>query len=171
MVDCDLRNPSLTRKLAGQGKVGLLEVIANRASIEDVLWADTATGFEFLPAILPSRLSNSSEILGSEAMRKMFEELRAAFDYVIVDLSPLAPVVDVRVVTPLVDSFVFVAEWGRTKIDVAEHALANARGVYENLLGVVLNKANMNTFGRYQTHRHNYYYNRYYSRYGYTDDA
>jgi len=171
LVDCDLRNPSLTRKLAGQGKVGLLEVIANRASIEDVLWADTATGFEFLPAILPSRLSNSSEILGSEAMRKMFEELRAAFDYVIVDLSPLAPVVDVRVVTPLVDSFVFVAEWGRTKIDVAEHALANARGVYENLLGVVLNKANMNTFGRYQTHRHNYYYNRYYSRYGYTDDA
>ena len=87
----------------------------------------------------------------------------------IVDLSPLAPVVDVRVVTPLVDSFVFIAEWGRTKIDVAEHALANARGVYENLLGVVLNKVDMNSFARYQSYRSNYYFNRYYSRYGYLE--
>ena len=63
----------------------------------------------------------------------------------------------------------FVAEWGRTKIDVAEHALANAQGVHENLLGVVLNKADMNTFARYQSHHGNYYYNRYYARYGYTE--
>ena len=61
----------------------------------------------------------------------MFERLREAYDYIIVDLSPLAPVVDVRAMTHLIDSFVFVAEWGRTKMDVAEHALSSARGVYE----------------------------------------
>jgi len=99
----------------------------------------------------------------------LFKILRENFDYVIVDLSPLAPVVDVRVMTSLIDSFVFVVEWGRTKIDVAEHALVNARGVYENLLGVVLNKADMSAFSRYESHRGNYYYNRYYARYGYTD--
>ena len=169
LVDCDLRNPSLSRKLAGEAEVGLLEVIAGRVSIEDVLWFDAATGFEFLPAILPARLAHSSEILRSELTLKLFEALRDSYDYVIVDLSPLAPVVDVRVVTSLVDSFVFVVEWGRTKIDVAEHALANAPGVHENLLGVVLNKADMNTFARYQSHRGNYYYNRYYARYGYTE--
>jgi polysaccharide biosynthesis transport protein len=169
LVDCDLRNPSLSRKFAPGAEAGLLEVIASRVSIEDVLWFDGATGFEFLPAVLPLRLAHSSEILRSELTLKLFEALRDSYEYVIVDLSPLAPVVDVRVVTSLVDSFVFVAEWGRTKIDVAEHALANARGVYENLLGVVLNKADMNTFARYQSHRGNYYHNRYYARYGYTE--
>jgi polysaccharide biosynthesis transport protein len=170
LVDCDLRNPSLSRKFAREAEAGLLEVVRNKTTIEDVLWIDTATGFDFLPAVLPLRLAHSSEILASEETRYLFEKLREIYDYIIVDLSPLAPVVDVRVVTHLVDSFVFVVEWGRTKIDVAEHALATARGVYDNLLGVVLNKADMNTFSRYQTHRGNYYHNRYYARYGYTED-
>jgi succinoglycan biosynthesis transport protein ExoP len=169
LVDCDLRNPSLSRKLAPNAKGGLLEVISGKLSLQDALWTEEVTGFAFLPAVLPSRMAHSSEILASEGTRKIFEDLRNAYDYLIVDLSPLAPVVDVRVVTPLMDSFVFVVEWGRIKIDVAEHALANARGVYENLLGVVLNKADMNVFGRYESHRGNYYYNRYYARYGYTD--
>ena len=103
LVDCDLRNPSLSRKLAGEAEVGLLDVIASRVSIEDVLWFDAATGFEFLPAVLPARLAHSSEILRSKSTLKLFEALRDSYDYVIVDLSPLAPVVDVRVVTSLVD--------------------------------------------------------------------
>jgi succinoglycan biosynthesis transport protein ExoP len=75
-----------------------------------------------------------------------------------------------RKLTPhLVDSFVFVIEWGRTKIDVVEHVLGSAQGVYDNLLGVVLNKANLNILSRYETHRGDYYYNRYYTRYGYVD--
>ena len=169
LVDCDLRNPSLSRKLAPDAKSGLLEVIAGHASIRDVLRFERATGLAFLPAVVRSRLANSSEILGSDAIQEVFDKLREAYDYVIVDLSPLAPVVDVRAMTHLVDSFVFVVEWGRTKIDVAEHALAGARGVYENLLGIVLNKADMDAIGRYESFRGNYYYNRYYARYGYTD--
>jgi len=168
LVDCDLRNPSLSRKLAPIAKAGLLDAVSGR-SLSELLWIERTTGLALLPAVLPARLPNSSEILASQAMKAMFETLREGYDYVIVDLSPLAPIVDVRAMTHLVDSFVFVVEWGRTKIDVAEHALSNARAVFENLLGVVLNKADMNAFGRYESYRGSYYYNRYYSRYGYTD--
>ena len=68
-------------------------------------------------------------------MKRLFVRLRESYDYVIVDLSPIVPVVDVRATTHLVDSYVFVVEWGKTKIDVAEHALNSARGVYDNLVG------------------------------------
>jgi succinoglycan biosynthesis transport protein ExoP len=169
LVDCDLRNPSLSRKLAPNAKAGLLDLIAGRAFLDDVIWTEPATGLAFLPAVVHTRLAHTSEILASEATRKVFEKLREAYDYIIIDLSPLAPVVDVRAMTHLVDSFLFVVEWGRTKIDVAEHALGSARGVHDNLLGIVLNKADMNAFGRYEAYRGNYYYNRYYARYGYTD--
>jgi polysaccharide biosynthesis transport protein len=169
LVDCDLRNPSLSRKLASGAKAGLLEVLSGKLELDDVLWTEPRTGLALLPAVMSSRLDHTSEILASEATRRLFERLREAFDYVIVDLSPLAPVVDVRVMAPVIDSFVFVVEWGRTKIDVAEHALATARSIHENLLGVVLNKVDMNTFGRYEGNRENYYYNRHYARYGYTD--
>jgi succinoglycan biosynthesis transport protein ExoP len=102
-------------------------------------------------------------------LKKLFEQLRENYDYVVVDLPPLAPIVDVRATTHLVDSFIFVVEWGRTKIDIVEHALGHAQAVYENLLGIVLNKVDMNIFGRYANLRENYYYNRQYTRYGYTE--
>ena len=114
-------------------------------------------------------MAHSSQVLASEATKFLIERLRQSYDYIIVDLSPLAPVVDVRAMTHLVDSFVFVIEWGRTRIDVVQHALGAARGVYDNLLGVVLNKADIKVLSRYEHYGGNYHYNSYYSRYGYTD--
>jgi polysaccharide biosynthesis transport protein len=169
LVDCDLRNPSLTRKLAPGAEAGFLDVLSGAALLNEAMWTDSHTKFAFLPAVMKTRLPHSAEILGSDATGKLFAALREAFDYVIVDLSPLAPVVDVRAMAHLVDSFVFVVEWGRTKIDVAEHALGAARGVYDNLLGVVLNKVDMKMLSRHEGYRAHYYQNRYYARYGYTD--
>jgi succinoglycan biosynthesis transport protein ExoP len=169
LLDCDLRNPSLSRKLSPNAEVGFLEVVSGKASLEEAIWTDPETKLAFLPCVVESRVVHSSEILGSAATKKLFEQLREMYDYVVVDLSPLAPVVDVRATTGLVDSYVFVIEWGRTKIDVVEHALNVTRGVYDNLLGIVLNKADINVLSRYESYRGKYYYNRYYSRYGYTD--
>jgi succinoglycan biosynthesis transport protein ExoP len=137
--------------------------------LEQALRRDPATNLAFLPIYLKERLAHSSEILPSEQMKRLFDLLRQRFDYIIVDFPPLAPVVDVRATAHLVDFYLFVVEWGRTKIDVAQHALTSARGVYDKTLGVVLNKANMQTFGRYQGYTGNYYSNRSYGRYGYVD--
>jgi polysaccharide biosynthesis transport protein len=169
LVDCDLRNPFLSREFAPNAKTGLLEVIAGKISYEEAIWKDPQTNLSFLPAITKFRMAHSSEVLASAKLKKLFEQLRESFDHVVVDLPPLAPIVDVRAATHLVDSFVFVVEWGRTKIDVVTHALEHARGVHENLLGVVLNKVDMNIFGRYAIHREGLYYNKHYSRYGYTE--
>jgi polysaccharide biosynthesis transport protein len=168
LVDCDLRNPSLSQKLVPEATPGLIDVINNPASLDKVIWSDRSTRLSFLPVGTRSRLMHTSEILASDAMKRLFNRLRESYEYVIVDLSPLAPVVDVRSATHLLDSYVFVIEWGKTKIHVAEHALNTARGVYDNLLGVVLNKVDLKALSRYDGHG-DYYYNRYYARYGYTD--
>jgi succinoglycan biosynthesis transport protein ExoP len=169
LVDCDLRNPALTNMLTPDAKIGLLQIIAGKAELEDVLWREPVTGLVFLPAALTSRVANSSDLLASQQIRHLFRQLRDSYDYVIIDLSPLAPVVDVRVVTPMIDSFLFVVEWGRTKIDIAQLALSSAGDLRARLLGIVLNKADMKAFGRYTPYHHNYYTNPYYARYGYTD--
>lgn len=167
LVDCDLRNPSLTRALASNAKAGLLEYLAGSAPMADVIWTDHSTGLDFLPAVVKSRFAHSSEVIGSDAMKQMFDVLLQVYDYIIVDLSPLAPVVDVRVTGKFIDSYVFVVEWERTRIEVVEHALNVARGVKERMLGAVLNKVDINRIGRYG--HDGYYQNKYYSRYGYTD--
>ncbi len=169
LVDCDLRNPSLSKALAPRASAGILEVVSGKASLEETVWRDESTNMMFLPAAVKSHIAHSSEILSSDATKKLFDQLRQSYDYVVADFSPLAPIIDVRATTHLVDSYVFVIEWGSTKIDVVEHALSGAQGVYENLLGVVLNKVDMNVFVRYEGHRQNYYYNQHYARYGYME--
>ena len=96
-------------------------------------------------------------------MKRLFDRLRATYDYVIVDLSPLAPVADVRAATHLVDSYLFVVEWGKTKIDVAERTLNAARGVYDNLLGVILNKVDLKRLRRYDRNAYYTPYDYYYT--------
>jgi succinoglycan biosynthesis transport protein ExoP len=169
LVDADLRNPSLTRRLAPDAKTGIFDLIGKSARIDELAWSDSATKMKFLPAVMKARVAHTQEILASEATKEAFEQLRSHFDYIVLDLSPLAPVVDVRALAHLVDSFVFVVEWGRTRIETVEHALTEARGVYDNLLGVVLNKANISALSRYESYRHDHFHNKYYSRYGYTD--
>ena len=71
------------------------------------------------------------------------------YDYVIVDLSPLLPVVDTRATSGFVDAYICVTEWGCSKIAAVKHAFEDAPNVYENLLGVVLNKANIDRLSSY----------------------
>jgi succinoglycan biosynthesis transport protein ExoP len=169
LIDADLRNPSLSRRLAPDADRGLVEVLTGGAEFADVVYIDPVTHLTFLPTVAKSRISHTPDVLGSNATKALLEQLRNVYEYIIVDLSPLAPVVDVRTVTNMIDAFIFVIEWGSTKIDTVEHVLSDSQGVFENLLGVVLNKADITMLSRYEGYRGHYYYNKYYSRYGYTD--
>jgi succinoglycan biosynthesis transport protein ExoP len=166
LVDCDLRNPALSAALAPGAEHGILEVISGKKLLEDVLWKDAKTNLAFLPGATKSRVAHSSEILSSAALQTLFGELRQNYDYVIVDLPPLAPIVDVRSTAGLVDAYVFIVEWAHTKIDVAEFALNKAPMVREKLLGVVLNKVDFKILRRYEGHRSDYYSDKLYAQYG-----
>ena len=168
LLDCDLRNPSLSRTFAPGATSGLLEVIAGKASLEDVVWIEPSNNMAFLPAAVTSHMPHSSDIISSMPIKKLFEQLREGYDCVVVDLPPLEPIVDVRATTHLVDSFIFTVEWGRTKINTVKHAFEHAQGVRDNLLGIVLNKVDMKAFGRYTSDQENYYHKRY-RRYGFKE--
>ena len=168
LIDADLRNPTLSYKLAPKADIGLLEVLGGKAEFREAIYIDNQSGLAFLPAVIESRLAHSSEIVASEVFRQLIDGLRKSYDYIIVDLPPLAPVVDARATTHIVDSYVFVIEWGRTRTNMVQRQLASAPEIFERLLGVVLNKANIKVLDRYEDYYGGYYYKRdYYARYGY----
>src|SRR5262249_44089296 len=119
LIDCDLRNPALTAELAPSANEGVLQVVSGEKRIDEVLWKDKKTHLAFLPGATTSALvAHSSEVIGSKALRAIFAQLRQEYDYVVVDLPPVAPIVDVLSTAGLIDSYVFVVEWGRTKMEV-----------------------------------------------------
>jgi polysaccharide biosynthesis transport protein len=165
VVDCDLRNPSLSASFTPDADAGITDIVSGTRSLEDTIWTDSVTRLDFLPGKKAS-LSNTTDIICKEQTKKLFDQLRATYDYVIVDLPPLAPVVDARAISVLLDSFILVVEWGRTTTDVVEHALNTAPNVYDALLGVVLNKTDMKAMKRYASHYSDYYNDEHYIRYG-----
>lgn len=169
LVDADLRNPSLSRALVPNAKIGLVDVVAQKIGLEDALVVDPETKLSILPAGTTSKLLHTNEILASKAMHTLVTQLRTQFDYVVLDMPPMAPVVDVRVTSSFVDSFIFVVEWGKTKIDVVQHNLRGAPEIHDKLLGVVLNKADTKALSRYESYHGRYYYQKYYARYGYVE--
>ena len=166
IVDCDLRNPTLSANLAPNAGAGIIDVLSGARSLEETVWRDPKTNLAFLPVAKRTQIFHTSEILSAEQTRKLFDKLRATYDYVIVDLPPLAPIVDVRATTPLIDCFILVVEWGRTRTDVVQHALHTAPNVYEALVGAVLNKTDMKAMKRYDHYHNDYYNNEHYTRYG-----
>lgn len=169
IIDCDLRNPSLTACITPNASAGLIEVADGSRSLEDTIWRDPKTNLAFLPAVRREALFHTSEILSADGICKLFERLRQAYDYIIVDLPPLTPLVDVRVTSPLIDCYVLVVEWGRTKIDVVQHALHTAPTISDSLIGAVLNKTDIKAMARYDASRRDYYDDSHYVRYGLSD--
>jgi len=169
LIDSDLRNPSLSRALVPDAKMGLVDVVAQKAQLEDVLTVDPETRLSILPAGTTSKLLHTNEVLASKAMHALITLLRSRYDYVVLDMPPMAPVVDVRVTSSFVDSYVFVVEWGKTKMDVVRHNLLGAPEIQDKLLGVVLNKADTKLLARYESYHGRYYYQKYYARYGYVE--
>src|SRR6516225_764074 len=82
LLDGDLRNPALSRRLAPKAKLGILEVLAKQTAIEDALCADPDTRLAFLPAVVNERLAHTSQLLASEEIKLLFDRLRQSYEYI-----------------------------------------------------------------------------------------
>ncbi len=162
LIDADLRNPSMTNTLGYANEPGLLDMVADKSAFDDLVITDTKYKFDFLPASTRIKPSNSSDILNSAAMKHMLKAAKTDYDYVLVDLPPILPVVDVKAVAHLFDAFVLVVEWGSTSTDEILKAVAASPILSERLLGAVLNKADeavMRRFEGYSDRHYKYYTN------------
>jgi succinoglycan biosynthesis transport protein ExoP len=91
-------------------------------------------------------------------MRALLEEASQNYDYIIVDLPPIRPVVDVRASASLFDKFLFCIEWGATPIETVQIALSRDDQIRKKCLGVILNKADPETQKLYDRHASSGYY-------------
>lgn len=149
LIDADLRNPGLSRSLPLLPDKGLLEALVGEQRWQNACLIDRKTRLSILPTVGRRRLSHTSELISGQGMASLIEEARASFDYIIVDLPPLGPVIDAKAFAPLADGFVLVAEWGATPRVLVRSLLQTERQIAAKTLGVVLNKTDMARLARY----------------------
>ena len=146
LVDCDLRLPTVHKSLALTPEAGLAEVLAGEASVDQALHRAEGTDLDVIP--VRSIPSNPAELLASDRMSALVEELTSRYDRVILDLPCTLGLPDAKTVSQLSDGIVFVVRAGVTP----DEDVAAAIEVLDRrkVLGVVLNGAeNGPTYGPY----------------------
>lgn len=156
LVDADLRRPRQHRLFGlhpGEGLTGALLA----GSTDGRLQLTEVEGLSILPA--GEKPPNPVELLGSQRMRELREELRGSFDAVVVDSPPVLIGADAAVLGQMADGVLLVVDAGVTRRDAARQAVESLRQVGANVIGVVLNRVPSRRGG------YNYYYYPYYHYY------
>jgi succinoglycan biosynthesis transport protein ExoP len=165
LIDADLRNPHLTRAVASAAEAGLIQAALDGVLLGDLLLHEQESKLAILPAVLERRLPHVSEFLISPGMRSVLKQAEQDFEWIVLDLPPLGPVVDVRAISSQIDAFVLVVEWGATTRRLVRATLDADQQLRDKCLGVVLNKVNMKKLNLYEAHGSKTYYNKQYSDY------
>ena len=167
VIDADLRSPTLTREITPNASAGLFEFLVNNVPINDLIYADEAKRLKFLPAAGKGGAAQKTDLIGSSKMAQLLTAARQTYNYVIIDLPPLAPVIDAKAIAGSVDGFVFVVEWGATSTATVSDALHNAPLVNQKIIGCLLNKADEHTLRLYTSSIGNneYYHHEKFSSY------
>jgi capsular exopolysaccharide synthesis family protein len=157
LIDCDLRRPCISRLLKIPNQRGMSTFLTGNNKIEDVIQPYKAQpNLSVIPSgpIPP----NPAELVSSEPMATMLQELRGRFKHIIVDSPPLLVVTDATILATLVEGSVLVVESGVTP----KKLVLRARRVLDNanarVLGVVLNKVRLHHDGYYDSYYRGYYH-------------
>lgn len=143
VVDLDLRHPSVRREL-GQAisGPGLVEAVNGENALEDVVYCDEAV--PNLHAITISRsTSNPTDLLASPKLQALLTQLRARYNYIILDAPPLLGLADTRIAARLADAVLFVVRWGKTNDEVAVNGIDSLLESRTAVAGAVLTQVDV----------------------------
>ncbi|MFZ3103159.1 MAG: polysaccharide biosynthesis tyrosine autokinase [Smithella sp.] len=162
LVDCDLRNPSITRLFGLQEKKGLSDYLTGKAEIQDLL---IKTSIDKLSILSGGNIQdNPVELVGSNKMKTLIQDLKSRYDdrYIIIDSSPILATTEPSVLNEMVDGIILVIKSGDTPRETIQQAIKLLNK--NKILGVVLNNMQFKTeamFQRYFGTNRQYYDYRY----------
>jgi len=158
LIDSDLRRPRVHRAFQMTNQVGLSSYLAGAATIDQIVKPVSRLPNLFVITAGPTP-PNPAELLSSEPVNALFDELRRQFDFVVLDSPPAITVADAMILAAHADGVIIVAHGGVTTRDSLRHARKLLSAANARMLGVVLNNVDMRSAD------YKYYYSYYYGDY------
>jgi Mrp family chromosome partitioning ATPase len=138
VVEANLRSPSLPGMLGTTNHHGLTDALLQEGPIRSFARPLEIDNVWLLSC--GSLSPDSPNFLNSERLKARFDELRAEFDYLLVDAPSLTRYADATALGRLTDGLVIVLEANSTRKEAALTVMENLRAAKIQVLGAVLNK-------------------------------
>jgi capsular exopolysaccharide synthesis family protein len=137
LIDGDLRKPVAHRLYGLSLDPGLCEVLRGECELEETLRPTRASGLWMMTA---GRCDDESlHELAKEGVDEIFKQLRSAFDYIIIDASPVLASADALVMGQYVDAAVMSVLRDASRVPKVFEACDRLRGVGVRVMGTVFN--------------------------------
>ncbi|HEU4963698.1 MAG TPA: CpsD/CapB family tyrosine-protein kinase [Bacilli bacterium] len=150
LIDADLRKPTVHRTFNVSNRTGLTNMLIGQAEYGDCI---RETGQIRLDVISSGPIPpNPAELLGSQRMKDLLEQLKEHYDMIYIDTPPILAVTDAQLLASHVDGVVLVLSAGKVLRDHAKKAKALLNNVGANVVGAVLNNKKVESESYY------YYY-------------
>ncbi len=165
LIDADMRKSVMIARYSEEkGVIGLSQYLSGMANKEDVIYTAEKEGFDIIFA--GKFPPNPVELLGSMRFKKLIEESKEDYDYVIIDAPPLGMVIDGAVIASLCDGAIIVVS-----IDMVKYRyVLNVKNQLEksgcHILGVILNHVQKKKGTYYKKYYQKYQGYGYYAEYG-----
>lgn len=136
IIDTDLRNPDMHAMFGLQRSPGIVEVLFDGDNLKNVIQRTAVSGLDILSA---GRISSNPVIANQNArFHGLIEELKARYDYVLIDTAPFGILTDAANLIEKVDGTILVARFENTREDELAQTINNLRQVNGNILGTVM---------------------------------
>ena len=164
LVDADLHRPVQHKIFKTPKGVGLTTALLNRDVALDQYLQRVDDSLRLLPSgPLPP---NPSELLGSQRMREVLNELQELADYVIIDSAPVLSVADTSLLANAASGVLLVVRANKTIFEPLYSTVEQLQSAKANLIGFVMNDVVRNRSGDGY-----YYYNSYYATSDKSDES
>lgn len=151
LMDADMRKPTMHHMFNKSNRWGLTTLLSGQTTLKEVIKETNIPNLNLITSggVPP----NPSEMLASNKMSSILEELKELYDIVVVDTPPALAVTDAQILASKCDGVILIINSGKLKREIAIKLKASLEYVKARILGVVLN--NMD---RKSTDSYYYYY-------------
>ena len=147
LMDLDLRKPNIHTKLGLESGNGLSNYLIGDCELEDAMIRNTPFGFDFLRAgTIPP---NPGELVHSDKLTAMMNDLREQYDFIVIDTSPIGLVPDAYAVIEQSDLCLFVIRCMQTNKSFCKQTLEQMKEVVENPEKIQIILSDIPTEGRH----------------------
>lgn len=147
LLDTDLRRPTIHKTFGLKNNLGLSNYLSGNAKLNEIIQSSSIQNLYVVTSgpIPP----NPAELIGSDRLKHLLQELGKEFDLLILDSPPVNTVTDTQILATVTDGVVMVVPQGiATKLDV-RHAKESLELVHANIIGAIMNRVTVQKTGYY----------------------
>ncbi len=163
LIECDIRRRTLQQYFRKRHKLGLISAVSGAVSLEEAVLFNDKLGIDILLA--EKSAVNSVDFFSSGRFRTFMDEVRPAYDIIVVDTPPVLLVSDPRVIGQVADAIVYVVRWNMTTQSQVEAGISSLASVDLKVSGISLSQVNIRKakgYGRQYSELYGSYGSKYY---------